>query len=102
MNGVITKRMWAKTVLLLCSSAPLAAAGCYDYKDLVDPCYPQRYNNMSQNEVNGAFAAQVDKGHVLDQTVWTYDFDPGTDKLNAIGLDHLTVLMRRLPQPDTL
>jgi hypothetical protein len=102
MKGFITKRMWAKAVLLLCGGAPLAATGCYEYSDLVDPCYPKRYNHMAEKEVNGAFAAQVNKGHMLDQTVWNYDFDPGTDKLNAMGIDHLAILARRLPQPDTL
>ena len=46
--------------------------------------------------------AQVSKGHFGDQTVWNYDFDMGTDKLNAIGIDKLTILARRAPQPDTL
>jgi hypothetical protein len=99
MNG---KRMFTQAVLLLCGAAPLTAAGCYEYKDLVDPCWPQRYNNMARNEVSDAFAAQVNKGHMLDQTVWTYDFEPGTDKLNAMGLDHLMVLAQRLPQPDAM
>jgi hypothetical protein len=102
MKGFITKRMWTKAVLLLCSGAPLAAAGCYEYKDIVDPCYPDRYNYMAEREVNGAFAAQVAHGHMLDQTVWNYHFDAGTDRLNAMGLDHLAMLARRLPQADTL
>ena len=29
---------------------------------------------------------QVQNGHVLDQTVWNYDFEPGTDKLTGGGL----------------
>ena len=102
MNGFIRKRMWAKAVLLLCGGTTLAATGCYEYKDLVDPCYPDRYNHMAEMEVNGPFATQVGKGHMLDQTVWNYYFEPGTDKLNGMGIDHLARLSRRLPQPDTL
>ena len=57
---------------------------------------------MSANEVNGAIAAQVANGHVLDQTVWNYHFEYGTDRLNAMGLDHLAMLARRRPQADPL
>ena len=102
MNGVITKRMWAKALLLACGGVSLAGAGCYEYKELVDPCYPMRYEYMARKEVQAAFAAQVNRGHMLDQTVWNYHFDAGTDRLNAMGLDHLASLARRLPQPDTL
>ena len=48
MNGFITKRLWSRAVLLLCGGVPLATVGCYEYKDIVDPCYPQRYENMSR------------------------------------------------------
>ncbi len=102
MNGFITKRLWAKAVLLACAGAPLAVTGCYEYKDLVDPCYPQRYEHMAEHEVLEGLSAQVNKGHMLDQTVWNYHFEVGTDKLNAMGIEHLAQLARRLPQPDTL
>src|SRR5205085_9525153 len=64
--------------------------------------YPMRYEYMARKEVHAAFAAQVNRGHMLDQTVWNYHFNAGTDQLNAMGLDHLAMLARRLPQPDTL
>lgn len=102
MNGFITKRLLAKAVLLACGGASLAGSGCYEYRELVDPCYPQRYEYMSRKETNAAFGAQVARGHMLDQTVWNYHFVAGTDQLNAMGLDHLAILARRLPQPDTL
>jgi hypothetical protein len=102
MKGFITKRLWAKAVLLACAGAPLAVTGCYEYKDLVDPCYPQRYEHMAETETLGILGAQVNKGHMLDQTVWNYHFETGTDKLNAMGIEHLAYLARRCPQPDTL
>jgi hypothetical protein len=45
-------------------------------------------------------APQVQNGHVLDQTVWNWDFEPGTDRLTDGGLAHIAYLTRRRPQPD--
>ena len=65
-------------------------AGCAAYRDIVDPCWPERYNYMARQEVKEGFAPQVQNGHVLDQTVWNYHFEakktgePG-DQLNAAG-----------------
>jgi hypothetical protein len=100
MKGFIAKRVWAKAVLLACGGLPAVGVGCCDYKDLVDPCYPQRYEHMARTEVLDAFGAQVARGNALEHTVWNYHFDYGTDKLNGMGLDHLAILARRLPQPD--
>ncbi|HZU37657.1 MAG TPA: type II secretion system F family protein [Gemmataceae bacterium] len=75
------------------------AAGCV-CDDVVDPCYPERYEAMSRQEANAAFAPQMNNGHVLDQTVWNYDFQSGTDVLTAGGRDHLAYLARRRPAPD--
>jgi hypothetical protein len=47
-------------------------------------------------------APQVQNGHVLDQTVWNYHFEPGTDKLTAGGLEHIAYIARRRPCPDGL
>jgi hypothetical protein len=93
MNGFIRK-----TVVLACAAA--ASAGCYGYRDLVDPCYPMRYSNMARAEVNEAFAPQVQNGQVLDQTVWNYFFELGSDRLNPLGMDRLAYIARRRPQPD--
>jgi hypothetical protein len=87
-----------KAVLAACGAA--GALGCYGYRDLVDVCYPVRYNYMAREEVNGAFAPQVQNGHVLDQTIWNYFFEPGTDRLTPLGLDRLAYLARRRPCPD--
>jgi uncharacterized membrane protein YgcG len=98
------KRMLARAVFLLCSGAPLASAGCfeYQYKDLVDPCYPDRYNYMSMMEVREALGAQQLHAHQLEQTVWGYFFEPGTDKLTSLGVYKLALIARQCPQPDTL
>jgi hypothetical protein len=76
------------------------SAGCYEYRNLVDPCYPVRYELMARQEVDAAFAPQVQNGHVLDQTVWNYFFEPSSDRLTPLGLDRLACLARRRPQPD--
>ena len=95
MKGLISKVV----VLLGCSSA-LAGGGCYTYRQVVDPCYPERYWCMARNEVNAAFAPQVANGHVLDQTVWNYHFEPGSATLTPGGLVHLAYLARRRPHAD--
>jgi hypothetical protein len=98
MKGLVNR-----AVLLLGTGAAAAGgAGCYEYRDLVDPCWPQRYNYMARREVNEAFAPQVQNGHVLDQTIWNYHFEAGADKLTAGGLDHLAYLARRRPHPDCI
>lgn len=74
--------------------------GCCWYRSIVDPCYPERYNYMSRTLVNAAMAPQVHNGHVLDQTVWNYFFEPGSDRLTTAGLSHLAYVARRRPAPD--
>lgn len=95
MNGFITR------ALAVCCTAALAASGgCYHYRDLVDSCWPQRYNYQARQETLEGFAGQVGNGHVLDQTVWNYHFESGTDKLTPGGMEHLAYLARRRPCPD--
>jgi hypothetical protein len=99
MKGLITKALAAAG-----GSAVLALAGCCStdcsYSDLVDICYPQRYEAMSRREVNEAMAPQLNNGHVLDQTVWDDYFEAGTDKLTPGGQEHLKYLARRRPHAD--
>jgi hypothetical protein len=98
MKGLITKA--------LAGVGLLALAGCCDtgwgYDDLVDRCYPQRYEAMARREVNEAMAPQLANGHVLDQTVFDEHFEDGTDKLTPGGLEHLKTIARRRPQADTV
>jgi len=95
MKGFMAKGGPALALALLC-----LGGGCVPYKNLVDPCYPERYWASSRSLVNEAFAPQVNNGHVLDQTVWNEYFEPGTDRLNAMGLQKLSYLARRRPQAD--
>jgi hypothetical protein len=80
----------------------LGGLGCYRYRELIDPCWPDRYNYMARRELTAAFQPQVYNGHVLDQTMWNWHFEPGTDRLTAGGLNHLAYIARRRPHPDTL
>src|SRR5512138_3735550 len=74
--------------------------GCFPYRNAVDPCWPERYNHTARKEVVDAFAPQVQNGHVLDQTIWNYMFDAGTDDLNGAGKYKLDYMIRRRPMPD--
>jgi hypothetical protein len=92
------KGLIRKTAAVVAVAA--GAAGCYEYRDVVDPCYPLRYSWMARQEVNTACTPQVQNGQVLDQTVWNSYFEPGSDRLTPLGLDRLAYLARRRPQPD--
>src|ERR1051326_4171616 len=90
-----------KAVALLGWAGALAGlAGCHTYRDLVDPCYPERYEYQARAEVNSAFAPQVSNGHVLDQTIWNYHFEAGSDRLTPGALETLANLARRRPSAD--
>jgi hypothetical protein len=69
-------------------------------RELTDPCWPERYNYMANKEAGSAIGGVMNNGKVLDQTIWNYHFEPGTDRLTAGGLDHLAYLVRRRPQPE--
>src|SRR5207302_10413450 len=68
--------------------------------DLVDPCWPERYNYAARCEVNAAMAPQVQNGHILDQTVYDSMFECGTDRLHKAGIDHLIYLAERRPRSE--
>lgn len=84
----------------------LALNGCARYRDVVDPCYPDRYNFVARHTTREVFNTQANNGHILDQTVWNWHFETdkdgnGTANLNSAGLQHLDYLVRRRPSPDT-
>jgi hypothetical protein len=97
MKGFIAKSVIA---VGLSGGALIMANGCH-YRELVDPCYPQRYEYAARMEVNQGLAPQVRNGHILEQTVWNYEFEPGTPRLTPGGMEHLAYLARRRPTPDT-
>lgn len=70
------------------------------YRNYVDPCYPERYNHAARQAVLAPFAQQVHNGHVLNQTLYTYHFEYGTDKLNSVGMAKLDAIARTRPAPD--
>src|SRR5258708_39055153 len=97
MNGFITRSLSVAVM----AGGLAASGGCLPrYHDVVDPCYPDRYNYAARQEVVAGFAPQVQNGHILDQTVWNFYFDAGSDKLNPGGMDKLEQLARRRPAPD--
>lgn len=96
MNGFIRKT----TALVALVGGLVASPGCKTTRDLYDPCWPERYNFAARREVCQAFAPQVKNGHVLEQTVYNYHFELGTDKLLPGGRDHLLYLIHRRPCPD--
>lgn len=70
------------------------------WRNAVDPCYPERYNHAARQAVIAPFAQQVHNGHVLNQTIYTYYFESGTDKLTSAGMEKLDSLARTRPSPD--
>jgi hypothetical protein len=98
MNGIV-----ARCLAVAGLTGAVAASGCgpcIPARDAIDRCWPQRYNHVARKEVVDAFAPQVQNGHILDQTVWNYHFETGTDKLTPGGMMHLDTLSRRRPEPD--
>src|SRR5688572_16113630 len=97
MKGLITKALLAG-----CGIGALAAAvQAVEPTKCADPCWPERYSYMARQSVYAVSAPQIRNGHVLDQTVWNYFFEVGTDKLTPGGLDKLNYLIRRRPHADT-
>lgn len=70
------------------------------WRNAVDPCYPERYQHAARQAVIAPFAQQVHNGHVLNQTIWNYYFEAGTEKLTPAGFEKLDSLARTRPVPD--
>src|SRR5438309_1358746 len=69
--------------------------GCQHYREVVDPCWPERYNSMAAGSVREVHNAQAYKGHTLNQTIWNDDFDG--DKLKPSGMTRLKYIAHREP-----
>ncbi len=88
------------------STGVAISSGCAGYRDLVDPCWPERWNAVARKSVRDTFNAQAANGHALDQTIfnWHFEYDYSnrvpTDRLNQAGRDQLQYLARRQPMPD--
>lgn len=87
-----------------CLAGGLGSIGCHGggerLSNCIDPCHMERYGAAARQEVITAFTPQVQNGRILDQTIWNYQFEAGTDKLTAGGQDKLDQIVRRRPQPD--
>lgn len=70
------------------------------YRNAVDPCYPERYQFAARQSVVAPFGQQVVNGQVLNQTIWNYYFEFGTDKLTLAGVEKLNSIARTRPAPD--
>jgi hypothetical protein len=70
------------------------------YRNAVDPCYPERYLHAARQATVYPFAQQVYNGHVLNQTIWNYYFEAGSDKLTPAGIEKLESIVRTRPGPD--
>lgn len=96
MNGFIRKA----AAVGCCAAGLLTTVGCTQtYNELVDPCWPQRYNAIAREEVSEPLAIQADNGLILEQTMWNYHFRQGTDQLTPGGQALLSRLARRRPAP---
>ncbi len=94
------KGIFARTVAAAGLLGVAGLIGCCGYKDVVDPCYPQRYNWQAQEEVCEPLGTQINNGHILDQTLWNHYFVPGKAALSRSGIDKLDQLVQRRPYPD--
>lgn len=91
---------------VICALTPL---GCVHhqgslgdcYRNWVDPAWPYRYNYAARQAVVAPFAQQTLNGQFLNQTVWNWHFEAGTDRLNSAGIEKLNSLARATPQPET-
>src|SRR5262249_22803772 len=70
------------------------------YRNYYDPCYPERYNGAAGDEVLAAFGPQVNNGIALNQTVFNWHFEPGSDVLNPAGRAKLDSLATARPEPN--
>ncbi|OAI41727.1 hypothetical protein AYO40_02450 [Planctomycetaceae bacterium SCGC AG-212-D15] len=96
MKGFITGTMGSVCLL----GGLVGMVGCTHYRDLADPCWPERYNAQARQEVREGLTPQVQNGHVLDQTVWDSHFKVGSSELTPGGIEQLNYLLRRRPCPD--
>lgn len=99
MNGFIN---YKKLAVCLMGGLTVLAAGCSCYRNVVDPCYPERYEAEARHNIYDWLRPQVMNGHILDQTVWNYHFEKGTATLTPGGVEFLAYVVRRRPMADPI
>lgn len=77
-----------------------AAGGGGVYRSFVDPCWPERYNATARSEVIAPFAQQVNNGTVMNQTIWNWYFEKGSEKLTPAGMAKLDSIAQTRPSPE--
>ncbi len=97
-RNAIHKAGWAMALLSLVS-----ATGCYGtFHEVVDPCYPERYNCKAREEVSDLRAAQVQQGLIYEQTLFVHHFNPASETLHPGGIALLQRLANRRPAPEAV
>mgnify|MGYP007071090233 CR=1 FL=1 len=96
LRNVMTKTAWAGALL-----GVLSVTGCYGtFHEIVDPCYPERYNCKAREAVHNLTATQIQNGLMYEQTMFVHHFNPSESSLNAGGVAHLQRLANRRPAPE--
>lgn len=85
-----------------CASGTGAGVGSVEdhYRNWFDVSWPDRYNYAARESVVAPFSQQAATGHFIDQTLWNWYFEPGSDKLTPGGIDKLDALCRETPASD--
>jgi hypothetical protein len=98
LRNAIHRAGWTMALLSLVS-----ATGCYGtFHEVVDPCYPERYNCKAREEVSDLRAAQVQQGLIYEQTLFVHHFNPASETLHPGGVALLQRLANRRPAPEAV
>jgi hypothetical protein len=97
-RSVLTRTGWAGALM-----GVLSLSGCYGtFHEIVDPCYPERYNCKAREAINDLRQAQINNGLIYEQTLYVHHFNPASETLNAGGIAQLQRLANRRPAPETV
>ncbi len=82
--------------------ALISVTGCHGtYSEIVDPCYPERYNCKSREAVREIREVQIQNGLAAEQTMYVHYFKPGSEELNDGGVAFLSRIANRRPAPES-
>jgi len=96
------RRILSKAGLGCAALALMSVTGCYGtFHEVVDPCYPERYNCKAREEVRALRDMQEANGTAIEQTLYVHYFKPGSAELNDAGVAVLERLSHRRPAPET-
>lgn len=93
----VSTTAWAAALL-----GVLSITGCYGtFHEVVDPCYPERYNCKARESVADMRQMQVQNGLAYEQTLYVHHFNAGSESLNPGGVALLSRLANRRPVPES-